>query len=263
MKEVQKVRAERQVADALNQRNGPQPMISIVHDLSLDSDVLVWQKDNAGHSGKWTGAYKLLTIENGTCKVQLPSGPTNFRITIVKPYLQEHPYTEIPALHDSDDLKSDLVQLVNKDTNDDNRGNIDATELPRRNLACTPKLPTRFQHTADISVFLENNASESLFIESRRKEINGLLEKNAFKVISISDISSGMRIFNSCFVDEIKNEGTATAFEKSRLVVQAYNNHGKEEIWTQSPTIQQMSQQLILALTACMSQYNLYFRDIS
>ena len=50
-----------------------------------------------------------------------------------------------------------------------------------------------------------------------------------------------MRIVNSCFVDEIKNEGTTMAFEKSRLDVQAYNNHGKEEILAQSPTIQQMN----------------------
>ena len=67
-----------------------------------------------------------------------------------------------------------------------------------------------------------------------------------------------MRIFNSRFVDEIKNEGTAMAFEKSRLVVQAYNNHGKEEILTQSPTIQRMSQRLILAFAARMPQYDLY-----
>lgn len=50
-----------------------------------------------------------------------------------------------------------------------------------------------------------------------------------------------MRIFNSRSVDEIKNDEIATVFENSRLVIQAYNNYGKEEILTQSPTIQQMS----------------------
>ncbi len=67
-----------------------------------------------------------------------------------------------------------------------------------------------------------------------------------------------MIIFNSRFVDEIKKEGTATAFEKSRLVVQAYNDHGKEVILTQSPTIEPICQRLILALTAFMQQYDLY-----
>lgn len=71
-----------------------------------------------------------------------------------------------------------------------------------------------------------------------------------------------MRIFNSCFIDEIQNEGTATTFKKLRLVAQAYNNHSKEEILTQSPTIQHMSYYLILALAAYMLKYNLELRDI-
>ena len=85
---------------------------------------------------------------------------------------------------------------------------------------------------ADISIFLKNNASASFFTKSQHKEINGLLEKSAFEVILISDVPSGMRIFNSHFVDEIKNKGTATSFEKSRLIVQAYKNNDKEEILT-------------------------------
>jgi len=38
------------------------------------------------------------------------------------------------------------------------------------------------------------------------------------------DVLQGVCIFNSRFVDEIKHFGTDKAFEKSRLVVQAYNN---------------------------------------
>ena len=41
IKEVQRVRAERQVVDALNQWNGPGPIVSVVHDLPINSDVLV------------------------------------------------------------------------------------------------------------------------------------------------------------------------------------------------------------------------------
>lgn len=162
-------------------------------------------------------------------------------------------------LHDSDDSKSDLIKLVKEDTNDDNRDDINAVELPRQNPTCTHRLSTRSQYMANISVFLKNDASEPPFTKSQHKEINNLLEKGAFEVISISDISSRMRIFNSCFVDKIKNKGPATAFEKSRLVIQAYNNHSKEKILTQLPTIQQMSQRLILALTVYLPQYDLYF----
>lgn len=49
MKEVRTLYAERQVNDALNTRNGP--MVSVLHDLLLNSDVLVWREGNAGHTG--------------------------------------------------------------------------------------------------------------------------------------------------------------------------------------------------------------------
>ena len=73
------------------------------------------------------------------------------------------------------------------------------------------------------------------FEDSRRKELNGLLEKGVFEVVNIPQ---GVRIFNSRFVDEIKNAGTDKAFEKSRLVVQAYYDQRKDFVLTQSPTIQ-------------------------
>jgi hypothetical protein len=41
-----------------------------------------------------------------------------------------------------------------------------------------------------------------------------------------------MRIFNSRFIDEIKDIGTDKTFEKSRLVIQAYNNLKKSIILT-------------------------------
>jgi hypothetical protein len=50
MAEVAKIRAERQVNNALNQRNSLS--VKAIHDLSLNSDVLVWREDNTGQSGK-------------------------------------------------------------------------------------------------------------------------------------------------------------------------------------------------------------------
>ena len=121
---------------------------------------------------------------------------------------------------------------------------------------------------AGVSTFLQEKdplppLTPTPFVESRQKEINGLLEKGVFEVVSISEVPKNIRIFNSRFVDEIKNIGTANAFEKSRLVVQAYNDHDKMSILTQSPTIQRMSQRLILALSAINPQLGLYLRDIT
>ena len=41
MKKVQKIRAEKQVADVLNQRNRPEPIVSIIYDLLLDLSVFI------------------------------------------------------------------------------------------------------------------------------------------------------------------------------------------------------------------------------
>ena len=57
--------------------------MTLVHDLPLNSKVLIWRE-----SGSWNGPYRLLAVEDETCCVQLPSGPTSFRSTSVKPYFR-------------------------------------------------------------------------------------------------------------------------------------------------------------------------------
>jgi len=120
---------------------------------------------------------------------------------------------------------------------------------------------------ADISILIQDFKTDTSlpFAESRHKEINGLLEKGVFEIINMADIPKGTRIFNSRFVDEIKNKGTDKAFEKSRLVVQAYNDYGKDLVLTQSPTIQRVSQRIILALAVILQEkaVSLYLRDIT
>ena len=56
----------------------------------------------------------------------------------------------------------------------------------------------------DIFVFIQ----ETLFTDSRRKKINGLLNKGVFTVVGKESVPKGTRIFNSRFVDEIKYSRT-------------------------------------------------------
>ena len=125
-------------------------------------------------------------------------------------------------------------------------------------------MPARFrQNIADISIFIQDNAlALPPFTASRRKELNGLLKNGIFEVVDIEDIPYSIRIFNSRFIDEIKNPRTDKAFEKSRLVVQAYQDIEKNIVLTQSPTIQHISQRLILALAATLPDNSLYLQDI-
>ncbi len=100
------------------------------------------------------------------------------------------------------------------------------------------------------------------FVASRQKKINDLIEKNVFRSVSKNDVSSDVRIFNFRFVDEIKHLDIDKAFEKSRLVMQTFNDQNKNLMLTQSSTIQRVNQRLIVCLIVVFSKMNLYLRDI-
>ena len=59
MAEIVKLRAKQTINNALHYRNGPN--ITLVYNLPLNSKVLIWRK-----SGKWTGPYRLLAVEDET-----------------------------------------------------------------------------------------------------------------------------------------------------------------------------------------------------
>ena len=101
------------------------------------------------------------------------------------------------------------------------------------NHLTSTSISTKQSPHADISVLVQ----ETPFTDSQHKEINGLLKKGIFAVITKRDILQGICIFNSHFVNKIKHFSTDKAFEKSRLVIQAYNNQGKDLVLTQLPTI--------------------------
>ena len=124
------------------------------------------------------------------------------------------------------------------------------------------RLSIRYQNFVNIIVLLQNEIVLSFFVESRRKEVNELLKKNCFEIVFIESIFEEIRIFNSRFVNEIKHEKSIAIFEKSRLIIQIYNDHDKTIILTQIFTIQQMNQQFILILAVSID-HELYFRDIS
>ncbi|RAL60024.1 hypothetical protein DID88_000650 [Monilinia fructigena] len=68
------------------------------------------------------------------------------------------------------------------------------------------------------ATFATTPDTSMMYQESRKKELQGLMESGVFELVKKSDIPLETRIFNSRFVDEIKNEGTDKAFPKSRLL---------------------------------------------
>ncbi len=258
MIEIRKFRAEHQIVDALNTRNDS--IIISIHDLLLNSDVLIW-RDNLNQRDKWIESFKLLDIEDETCKIVLSSESIDFRSTVIKSFLIE----SINNVESTED-----VQSISEDVQ-----STDSNSFAITRLIQAKRLSLRYQKLADIIVFFQDedshsNQFEDLFISistfifenSRRKEINDLLKRRVFELIIIENVSRDVRIFNFRFVDEIKHSSTSDAYEKFKLVIQAYNDQDKTLIFTQSFIIQRMSQRIILTLTA-ITKHDLYLRDIT
>ncbi len=85
MAEVQKLRAKRQINNALNIRNGPSTYD--VNSLNINNDMLVQREGNTSQPGSWRGLYKLISINQELYVLALPHGNTTFRSTFIKPYL--------------------------------------------------------------------------------------------------------------------------------------------------------------------------------
>src|SRR5438309_7941638 len=71
----------------------------------------------------------------------------------------------------------------------------------------------------------------ALFEASRKQEIDGLIAKGVFNFVEYNPMKhAGIRIFNLRLVDKVKGKATDSPYKKLRLVIQAYNNDGKEVI---------------------------------
>src|SRR6266568_7134582 len=87
------------------------------------------------------------------------------------------------------------------------------------------------------------------FKKSQQQEINGLIVRRVFEFVQYNPNKYlGIQIFNLRLINEVKGKATNTPFKKLRLIIQAYNNKGKELIFTQLPIIQRASQWVIIVI---------------
>jgi hypothetical protein len=228
--------------------------------------------------------------------IELSSDSTKFRSTTIKSYYDDH--VDNVDLEDSSlfisiiDLNLLIIASVSKSSNmsrsndqfvvsnQESKFEIFSNSFKRdrdrsrKHFASIAYLSFVFSTTVDlafasISLFAVASKFDSIvhialsqFAAFRQKEINDLIEKDVFQSIKIDDVSLDVRIFNSRFVDEIKHFDTDKAFEKSRLVVQTFNDQNKNLMLTQSSIIQRVNQRLIVCFIVVFSNMNLYLRNI-
>ncbi len=262
MKEVQKFIAIRQMNDVLNTRNDS---TFLIHELSLNSLVLIFREDKSNQSKTWKESFKLLNIQNESTIVELSNESTKFRFISLKSYYQNDDNNDKLSFLSTESsiessIESSTESIVESQSNliiIDSIVFIASIKRDRDRLR---------KYFASIANFIFNTIVAidlvSSFIASRQKKIASLLEKNVFLSINKKNVSTNIRIFNSRFVNEVKNSNTEKTFEKFRLMMQAFNDQDKTFVLTQSSIIQRVSQRLIICLAVTLSM-KLYLRDIT
>jgi hypothetical protein len=141
-----------------------------------------------------------VAIKGESCILALPYSNITFYATFIKLYFT--PTTQIEG------IKVELASRTSKKP----------ASKPSKELA--PLLVKRnkrqLRKNLHITIFLQNNAK---YKDSRQAKITSLLKKGIFEVILKFKVLRGSRIFNSKFVNKVKNKGTKNKRKKLRLVV--------------------------------------------
>jgi hypothetical protein len=223
--------------------------------------------------------------------IELSSDSTKFRSTTIKSYYDDHvdlensslfisiiDFSIIASVSKSSNMSRSNDQFVvsNQESKFETLSNSFKRDRDRsrKHFASIAYLNFVFNTIVDlalasISLFAVAFKFDSIvhialsqFAAFRQKKINDLIEKDVFQSVKTDDVSFNVRIFNSRFVNEIKHLDIDKAFEKSRLVVQTFNDQNKNLVLIQSSTIQRVNQRLIVCLIVVFSKMNLYLRDI-
>ena len=240
--ELSRSNAKAVVSQALRTRNGPDVS---QHVLRPGMQALLWRRNARIPGGRWEGPFTIASIEDETCTLLLPSGPTAFRSTVVRPFIPQSVPQDPSTAEDASNGVPRTQNVVD----------TAITTTACMTITSTPN--------GSLEVFLRDVIRDdpARFREARDKEIKGLLARGTFTVVPASD-AAGQRIYGGRFVDEVKEAGTPHAYEKSRFVVQGFNDrdHG---LLTHAPTVHRASQRICLALCAQDPSFRLFSRDIS
>ena len=219
-----------------------------------------------------------------TCKVELPDGIKDFRITHVRAHEPNQPGIDLlgPSAIEQSTFDEPApaaptkpprpVGRPRKTIQTDNAAKRPVGRPRKIETAITsigPSLPVGIDHeTTEDTNLCEIFTLEETdpYKDSKQKESDGLMAKVTWHDQHIKDLPKDATIHASKFVNEMKNIGTSEATPKSRLVATAWNDPDKSQIMTQSPTVQRMSQRGLIAIYPTLRKtkgMDLLIRDIS
>ena len=283
MNEMRKIHANRQINDVFNIWNDLNSIL--IHGLLFNSLVLIYRENKTDRSDTWKKSHKLFDIQNETTVIKLFNEFIKFKTTSVKFYYQtdlndEQNYFENVASNSaSNSANTAFVENLVNDKNSEFENiihnefknideNISAARI-KHGRGRIVKYSAKINQIVfnvyfvfdDINIF----QSSSQFQAFQLKKIMKLFKKKNFEIIHRKNVFTNARIFNFRFVDKIKHFDINKTFEKSRLIIQIYNDMKKNLVLTQTPTIQRISQRLVVCLAAILQNddVQLYLQNIT
>lgn len=297
--EIKKFTTMRQINNAFNIQN-ELSTISI-HNLSLNLSIFVFWKKSINKFESWKKSYNFIDLKNEQIVLKMFFEFMKFKTILMKSYnlstLKNFFFDEnekIKNFFSTKNLNS-FVLIKSFDAIDDSidENKIDQNETNleywivfenafqfvlsfiKRDWNKSKKYfvnvnyisSSNFGFLIDEIHFIDEYKTKLIsfqFIASRQKKTFDLIKNFFFKFVKNNKISSKIKIFNFKFVDEIKNSNIKKTFEKSRLMMQTYNDVIKIIVLIQSSIIQQMNQRIILCFVVTFDDkfIKLYFRNV-
>ena len=132
------------------------------------------------------------------------------------------------------------------------------------------KSTKRRSHTnAPINIFIQDilhpsdpRAHNKESERAKEKEIEGLIRRGTWKVVTKEDVPAGANVLNGRFAVNIKKVGTDTSIHKAPFVVQGHKEKEKRQLVHNSTTVRQSSTSLLIALAAIFG-FRVWTHDIT
>jgi len=248
-KEMNAIIAERRVLTALN-RDIP-PAADRVY--SLGEKVLVYSEKEK----EWVGTYTVVHINGRMITVQNDTKKTRhlYNAFQLKPYYP--PDTSETDEHGTSPSPPDNEQNSAVE-------NAALAEISYILYCKLQRFKARPKHVDCwlTEIIEKGDPRQKFFAEPKQIELQGLIDRDTWEIVSRSKIPKGANVMGARFVLTIKDEGTENERWKARLVVQGFNDNMKSCIVHDIPILRHFSVKIIVAVAALMG-FRLFSTDVT
>lgn len=251
---ISKYIAWRHINATVQIQNGPDT--SEIHSALIASHVLVYHSVN----DCWEWSYTLLDMKGKACSVLLQprSGPPKLRNKVVKQFI---PTSLLEKLDESPFLIAATYTTMALTTHldDETEYNIKNNTEDFSNILY---FGGTFFHISPIGFSasrIPQSTDDQKFGSISQKKIDVLNELSVFSIKHAND-TQGAGVYGAGFVGLIKHEGAPNAFQKSRFVIESFND--RNCFLTHALTIQRASQRPLLSLAVRHNTIRIISNDV-